>query len=178
MKRTRHLLQNGLRELLRQKTLDEIGVQDITGAATVNRATFYDHYTDKFSLFTSMIASDFHKALEERQVNFKDGEAAGLTGIVRVLFDYLGSHSSCARHNSFAPLMDSAITLAIRHVIAGALPKEAKTGVPRDIVAATVSSAIFGAVRAAASAGPVDESTISAIVQLVLPLYQVMRPVS
>ena len=38
------------------KPFDEISVQDIAEAATVNRATFYDHYTDKYSLLEANIA--------------------------------------------------------------------------------------------------------------------------
>src|ERR1700736_6545592 len=58
MSRARQLLQEGLRKLLQTKRLDEILVQDITDAATVNRATFYDHYSDKFAIFEAMIAGD------------------------------------------------------------------------------------------------------------------------
>jgi AcrR family transcriptional regulator len=58
MRRTRQLLQEALRKLLQTKRLDEILVQDITDAATVNRATFYDHYSDKFAIFEAMIAGD------------------------------------------------------------------------------------------------------------------------
>jgi len=65
IRRTRQLLQDALRKLLQIKRLDEILVQDITAAATLNRATFYDHYSDKFALFDAMIAGDFHKLLQE-----------------------------------------------------------------------------------------------------------------
>ena len=62
------LLQGALRDLMQTKNIDEISVQDITDAATVNRATFYDHYTDKFSLLEAMVASGFHMLLHERNV--------------------------------------------------------------------------------------------------------------
>ena len=50
IRRTRQLLQDALRKLLDQKGFDDITVQDITEAATLNRATFYAHYPDKFAL--------------------------------------------------------------------------------------------------------------------------------
>ena len=50
IRRTRQALQGALRGLMKSKGFDEVSVQDIADAATVNRATFYDHYTDKFSL--------------------------------------------------------------------------------------------------------------------------------
>ena len=56
--------------LMQTKSFDEISVQDITEAATVNRATFYDHYTDKFALLEAMVAGGFHRLLHERNVTF------------------------------------------------------------------------------------------------------------
>ena len=63
MRRTRQLLQGALMQLLGSKPFDDISVQDITDAATVNRATFYDHYTDKFALLEALIAGGFHRML-------------------------------------------------------------------------------------------------------------------
>ncbi len=74
IRRTRQLLQGALLQLMQTKSFDEVSVQDITDAATVNRATFYDHYTDKFALLEAMVAGGFHKLLHERQVKF-DGAA-------------------------------------------------------------------------------------------------------
>ena len=82
MKRTRQLLQGALRKLLQEKPLDEVGVQDITGEATVNRATFYDHYTDKFALLECMVGSDFHELLAAREVQFDRSCTSTLTATV------------------------------------------------------------------------------------------------
>jgi AcrR family transcriptional regulator len=65
VRRTRQLLQDAFRNLLRSRGLDEISVQEITEAATVNRATFYDHYTDKFALLEEMVAGGFHAFLHK-----------------------------------------------------------------------------------------------------------------
>ena len=54
--RTRKLLQGALGTLMRTKSFDGISVRDITEAATVNRSTFYDHYTDKYALLDVMSA--------------------------------------------------------------------------------------------------------------------------
>ena len=50
IRRTRQLLQQALEKLLETKEFDKISVQDIADQATVNRATFYDHYADKSAL--------------------------------------------------------------------------------------------------------------------------------
>src|ERR1700722_8172902 len=70
IRRTRQLLQGALQTLMQNKGFDEISVQDITDLATVNRATFYDHYTDKYALLEAMVAGGFHKLLHERSIRY------------------------------------------------------------------------------------------------------------
>jgi AcrR family transcriptional regulator len=177
MKRTRRLLQNALRGLLEEKTLDAIGVQDITEAATVNRATFYDHYTDKFAVFNAMVASDFHALLQERNVHFDGSCSSGLAAIILAVCDYLGRHSNqtdCAQQSSFAPLMDSAITRAIQHVVLDGLSKHAGAAVPREVAASAISWAIYGAAKEwfSSEKRQPDEASVAALVRLVVPLIQ------
>ena len=75
IRRTRQALQGALRGLMKSKGFDEVSVQDIADAAVVNRATFYDHYTDKFALLEAMVAGGFHQLLRERSVSY-DGTCA------------------------------------------------------------------------------------------------------
>src|SRR5580765_5151767 len=70
IRRTRQLMQQALEKLLEKKEFDEISVQDIADGATINRATFYDHYADKFSLLECMVGSRFHDLLAERDLQF------------------------------------------------------------------------------------------------------------
>ena len=58
VRRTRKLLESALRELLRERSYDEISVSDIAERATVNRATFYAHFLDKQDLATTMLRED------------------------------------------------------------------------------------------------------------------------
>ena len=151
-KRTRKLLQDALRKLLQEKPLEEILVQDIADVATVNRATFYDHYTDKFALFEAMVAGDFHELLKERNICFDGTCPTAIEAIVLAVCDYLKeihkNKKQCASKTSFGPLLDSAVTGAIRIVVLEGLAKRAtRNGVPHNVLAATVSSAVYGATR-------------------------------
>ena len=49
VKRTRKLLQQAFLELFQEKGFASISIQDITERATVNRATFYAHFPDKYA---------------------------------------------------------------------------------------------------------------------------------
>lgn len=177
IKRTRQLLQDGLRNLLRLKPLDEVLVQDITEAATVNRATFYDHYADKFELFNAVIAADFQKLLEQRNVCFDGSCSSGLTAIVLAVGDYLQQihrdHAACTRQAASGPLVDAAITLAIRRIVLEGLEKEpGKSPAPPEVAASMVSGAIYGSVKEWLSRTNwrTDEAALLSVVPHILPL--------
>jgi AcrR family transcriptional regulator len=151
IRRTRKLLQGALGTLMQAKSFDEISVQDIAEAATVNRATFYDHYTDKFALLDAMIAGDFHEFLDERQVRYDAGCPAALGGIIMATYDFLAvthSKGACDRQTAFGPLMDAAIVAAIRRLLMEGLKRAEHGGeLPQEMVATAASWAICGAVK-------------------------------
>ena len=61
VKRTRKLLEDALMELLAEKSFDAITVQDIADRSTVNRATFYTHFVDKYELFAGSAREWFRR---------------------------------------------------------------------------------------------------------------------
>src|ERR1700748_3108926 len=134
IRRTRQLLQGALMQLLGSKSFDDISVQDIAEAATVNRATFYDHYVDKFALLEALIAGGFHKMLEDRSVRY-DGTCPSAGGaIVSAACAYLttlrSAHGGCERRSNVEALEDAAMIAAIRRVLADGMAKH--TAVPEE----------------------------------------------
>jgi AcrR family transcriptional regulator len=153
IRRTRQLLQGALMQLIGNKSFDDISVQDITDVATVNRATFYDHYTDKFALLEALIAGGFHKMLHERSVYY-DGSCPSAAGaIILAACDYLTSlraaQGGChERRSNVEALEDAAMIAAIRRVLADGMAKHST--VPeerRKMQSAAASWAIYGAVK-------------------------------
>src|ERR1700733_9691283 len=63
--RTQNLIRDALQGLLAEKSFDSISVQDIAERATVNRATFYAHFQDKFALLDALIRDDLRDRLSE-----------------------------------------------------------------------------------------------------------------
>jgi AcrR family transcriptional regulator len=185
IRRTRQLLQGAMLSLMKTKPFDEISVQDIADAATVNRATFYDHYTDKYALLESTIASGFHQMLHHRQVVFDGSCPAAASAIILAACDYLTGMQSdsevCNRQSAFEPLVDAAITAAIRLTLVKgkpALQPDSPT-LSSEMIASAASSAIYGAVKQWSSTPnrPSAEEIVPGILQLVLPILgQQSRP--
>jgi AcrR family transcriptional regulator len=89
IRRTRQLLHGALQTLMQSRSFNEIAVQDITEAATVNRATFYDHYTDKYALLEALVAGGFHSLLHERNVCYDGTCPSAATALILATCDYL-----------------------------------------------------------------------------------------
>ncbi|HTH53488.1 MAG TPA: TetR family transcriptional regulator [Edaphobacter sp.] len=164
-----------------KKSFEEISVQDITDLADVNRATFYDHYTDKFALLDAMIAGGFHKMLAERKVVFNGTCPSAASAIILATCDYLSAtHRECHKNSAFEPLAEAGIVTAIRRVIlAGIQTKTVPEMLTPEIVAATAAWAIYGAVKQwfyTPEHKPATEM-VQPIMQLVLPILLVAGPI-
>jgi AcrR family transcriptional regulator len=66
VKRTRKLLVEAFYTLLAEKSFQAISVHDIAARATVNRATFYLHFEDKFALADWLVRDCVRAALVQR----------------------------------------------------------------------------------------------------------------
>ena len=68
---TKPLIRNAFITLLKEKSLEDITVQEIVEKALINRSTFYLHYKDKYDLYDAIVDDlllDISKTLE--QANF------------------------------------------------------------------------------------------------------------
>lgn len=146
IRRTRQLLHQALDKLLKTKDLNDISIQDIAEEATVNRATFYDHYADKFELLTCMVGCRFHELLTERQIQFGGDCSGELKAIVRAVCDYLTQMQGANCKRQLEPHMESAIIAAVREIFLAGL-KQHETPVAPEMIAASVSWAIYGAAK-------------------------------
>lgn len=61
VRRTRHLLQKALTDLLQEKQFDELSITDITKRADLARVTFYQHYESKEALLLTLISGFFEQ---------------------------------------------------------------------------------------------------------------------
>lgn len=64
--RTHQLIQDAFTSLIKEKDFEDITVKEIAEKATINRATFYAHYMDKYEILESKISESFTKILMKR----------------------------------------------------------------------------------------------------------------
>jgi AcrR family transcriptional regulator len=176
IRRTRLLLQQSLGRLLETKDFDKISVQDIAEAATVNRATFYDHYTDKFALLECLVGARFGELLEARGVAFNGGCSSALRGIVLGVCDYLAAAPGmeCERQLQMEPHLEAAVIAVVRQMILHGLQMHPPAvGVSPAMLAATLSWAIYGAAKEGVRAPDrkPSEEIMETVMRLVEPMF-------
>jgi AcrR family transcriptional regulator len=107
--RTRKLIRDALTSLLAQKSFEAISVQDIAERATVNRATFYAHYTDKFALLDALVREDVAARLAEGDPLSIPNTRAMLLAVGNNVFAFVNSHRKCRVDRDFEPQFQRAI---------------------------------------------------------------------
>jgi AcrR family transcriptional regulator len=181
VRRTRQLLQEALEKLLETRAFETLSVQDITDAATLNRATFYDHYPDKFALLECMAASRFHDLLNKRGVKFDGTCETALKAIVLGVCDYLGGLPAleCERQRQLEPHLESAIIAVVRGMVLQGLERHAPgPAASPEMVATTVSWAIYGGAKEwlRTPNRPASEQAASTVMMLVTPIFSAAVP--
>jgi AcrR family transcriptional regulator len=175
VRRTRQLLHESLRKLLEQKRFDDITVQDITDAATLNRATFYAHYPDKFALLGELIRVSFLQLLEQRNVQFDGTCSTAFHPMILALCDYLleVQKSRSSDHLQFEPFVEATVIDQIRIILLeGFRRRPQERRISPEMIAATASWAIYGAVKQwvdTPNRAPAEEF-VSIAAELVQPL--------
>ena len=170
------MLQAALQSLLEKKPFDEISVQTTPETATINRATFYDHYTDKFALFEALVGAGFHRMLHERKVCDDTGCAVALDALVLATCDYLAQRRSgsaiCQKQSAFEPLADAAIIAVIQRVVSLSIAARPGKNKRSKLTATAASWAIFGAAKEwVATPDQVPaEKIVSQVLQIISPL--------
>jgi AcrR family transcriptional regulator len=145
IRRTRLMLFQALQDLLAEKTFDLISVQDITERSTLNRATFYDHFTDKFALLEAMMGEGVKALIAARMAGSEGTCAAGLRQLILAACDFLAEVSSgCQKHQrQFEPMVESQVKASIREFLLEGLRNRGVNS--PELKATMVSWAITGA---------------------------------
>jgi AcrR family transcriptional regulator len=143
------MLHQAFTDLLAEKTFEEITVHDIAERSTVNRATFYDHFPDKFALLEDLIAEKFQTMLDLRMGESIVTCPHAVKQLVCAVCDFFADlASSCQKHQrQFGPVAESKIKSLLREFLLVGLRKNvsATSGMDLELRATMASWAICGA---------------------------------
>jgi len=144
--RSRRMLMDSLVKLLKKKEFEEISVQEIADEATLNRATFYLHYSDKNALLQAMTGVRFRDLIERRGITFMDCKGA-LRAIALGVCDYLAETTGCPTQLARMPVEISIIPVVEGMFKEGLTLHGAASGVDPGLLSTTAAWAVFGAAR-------------------------------
>jgi len=154
VRRSRQMLHEALASLLRKKDFEAISIQDIAEESTLNRATFYSHYPDKYMLLHCMIGNRFQELMAGRNVRL--GSCAGaLKPLVQGTCEFLLETPGLTRGGKaqVEGNLQNAIIAVLQAILREGLSHRALNGtVSAELLASTVAWAIFGAAHAWAQA--------------------------
>jgi AcrR family transcriptional regulator len=141
------MLRDALSGLLHEKDFEAISIQDIAERSTVNRATFYDHYTDKTALVEDFVLQRFNNLLAARQVHKQTTFASDIRALILAVCDFFTQRTgACSKQQRlFEPFVQSAIQKRLHQVLLEGLKQRSLEGDRACLAAATVSWAIYGA---------------------------------
>ncbi len=151
VKRTRQLLLQAFISLLEERhTIHSISVQDITERATVNRATFYAHFEDKYALLEVWMREKFHHALENQLPATSTLQVGTLRLLILAVLDFLAlwHYHLKPADRQFVPFFEIALQQELQEVLLHWLNRHpSSVGISQEAIETTaqvISWAIFG----------------------------------
>ena len=139
--KTKKALYDALRNLMKEKTFEEIKVSDICDEALINRSTFYAHFEDKYSLLESMIndlKQDLIKELDNNR-NYSNTKEYYIE-IIRLYLDHIENNKdtylSIAINNRNSILTDIIYDVIDKDIVSKLNNDEYanKLNIPKDII--------------------------------------------
>ena len=178
VKRTRRQLEQSFLELLEEKGFQSTTVRDIADRATVNRATFYAHFEDKYALLDHVVHESFEQMLQSRLSPDSDYSLANLHLLILTVCEFLEQFNSQHRRSSakqLGPLIEREVQSQVYDLVLRWIHQLHADGAERpattEVTASAASWAIFGAAVhwSRNDGGHSAEETSSQVLSLLAP---------
>lgn len=172
--RTRKLLVDAFLGLMAEKAFEDITVQDIAARATVNRATFYAHFSDKYALVDELMREGFAQLLKARMAMPGDTVQAHLRRLFLAVTDHWTAINGHCKHSYrvFEPLVEAQVKLQLREEVHNWLlehnTSHASRGQQLELVATIVSASMYATALQWGQSG--GKQSAEAFADVALPL--------
>lgn len=144
--RTRQIIREAFRALLQNKGFDAITIKDIAQRATINRATFYAHYEDKYALLDEITALTFENMIPEQIVQAQGFTEDVCRQFIELTYNFIVMFYRTCKYTtkSIAAQVDGKVEQILYRTIKSVLEKSG-TSINVNINAAMISAAIYSA---------------------------------
>lgn len=107
--RTRNLIMDAFIELSMEKEFKSITIKDITTSATVNRATFYNHFFDKYDLLEKVLSESLMREVIQEVSTHEVINEESIKAIFLAIIKFQTSLSNqCSRsYKAFKPQIET-----------------------------------------------------------------------
>jgi AcrR family transcriptional regulator len=149
VKRTRQMIEQAFMGLVKEKGFQNLSVQDIAERAGINRATFYAHFPDKFSLLDHAVRQDFRQEIDRRMLNACHFTSENLRILIITVCEFVdGTHGHCAKtEQQFQSLVEAQVRGQVQELLLHWLENKdlgEKLPAAREQAATAASWAIYG----------------------------------
>jgi AcrR family transcriptional regulator len=164
VRRTRQLLQQAFLELMQEKRFASVTVHDIAERATVNRATFYAHFADKYDLLDFIIREQFQREVASKLPPGSRWGMNTLQMLIGAVFDFLRKVQNEHRPTDIEldPLFERIVQEELAEILSSWLKQVSPSGMVRRVPVGTVASVMSWAMFGAAAQWIHGAKTISA----------------
>lgn len=149
--RTRILIKEAFLSLASEKKFEAITVKDISEKAAVNRATFYDHFEDKYNLLENLLSEAFTSSVSSKlQSNMQLNRDTLKTIIIALCNYHEDINNHCKRvYKSVSSYMDNEIQHKLQKLISLMITNttsfEHIEQEKLDLLAIMISNSLYGA---------------------------------
>lgn len=137
--RTRKLIRDALTSLLAEKSFEAITVQDVAERATINRATFYAHYTDKFALLDALVREDVATRLAQGEPLNMRSVPSMLLAVGSNIFAFVASKRKCPIDRDFESQLQRAMETELTDFLSPAFDRSAAMLIASALVGAAMN---------------------------------------
>lgn len=124
--RTRQLILDAFLNQLNLKNFNSITIQNITEQATINRATFYAHFQDKYALLEALLSDAFMEYVTKRVDSDARLSAETIQQLIFSLCDYHVSSNGCIKkYETVAPIIEENIKTQLEQFLLELMSKVA-----------------------------------------------------
>lgn len=146
--RTRQLIIDAFTSLMNKQDFNSITISEIAKKATINRATFYAHFPDKYALIDGFLSNAFIDFVQKRINSNRNLDEETVKSIVVALCEYHeASNKRCMRgYDDIAPLVEKNIKIQLENFIAQLMNESCKQSDSRtrEIAITMLTWSIYG----------------------------------